>query len=84
MAATYRVIDKSDYAESFDENESFGLDILVGLSEPRKVISSKYLYDKRGSELFHAITKLPEYYPTNCETEILERYKGEIADLVAN
>ena len=33
----------------------------------------KYFYDERGSELFDRITMLPEYYPTRCEREILNR-----------
>jgi L-histidine N-alpha-methyltransferase len=36
------------------------------------------LYDKRGSELFDEITRLPEYYPTRRETEILDDRRAEI------
>ena len=38
----------------------------------------KYFYDERGSELFDRITELPEYYPTRCEREILNRHAPEI------
>jgi L-histidine N-alpha-methyltransferase len=44
-------------------------------------ISPKWFYDARGSELFEAITRLPEYYPTRREREILERRAKEIARL---
>ena len=53
---------------------------LEGLTATPKRISPKFFYDKRGSELFDRITRLPEYYPTRTETGILERRAPEIAD----
>jgi L-histidine N-alpha-methyltransferase len=47
-------------------------DIREGLSCPFKEIPPKYFYDERGSELFEAITELPEYYPTRAERSILD------------
>ncbi len=44
-----------------------------GLARPQKTVSSRYLYDERGSELFEEITRLPEYYPTRAERRILAR-----------
>ena len=35
-------------------------------------IPARWLYDRRGSELFEEITDLPEYYPTRTETKLLE------------
>ncbi|MFQ5498635.1 MAG: L-histidine N(alpha)-methyltransferase [Candidatus Zixiibacteriota bacterium] len=84
MTATYKIISESDYAETFDQKSAFALDVLVGLSEQRKRIPSKYLYDAVGSELFRRITKQPEYYVTNCEMEILENGIGSIASYVKN
>ncbi len=49
-----------------------------GLSRALKELPPKYFYDERGSRLFHAITALPEYYPTRCEREILNRRAPEI------
>ena len=46
-------------------------DVRHGLTAYRKHLASKYFYDKRGSELFEEITRLPEYYLTEAETEIL-------------
>lgn len=83
MAAEYKVINATDYSDSFGERDAFALDVLVGLSETRKFIPSKYLYDARGSELFRSITQLPEYYPTNCEIEVLEKRVGELAQVVS-
>ena len=38
----------------------------------RRVLSPRWFYDRRGSELFEAITHLPEYYPTRTELALLE------------
>jgi dimethylhistidine N-methyltransferase len=54
-------------------------DILAGLRATPKRLSSAYLYDQRGSQLFEAISELPEYYLTRTETGILARYAAEIA-----
>lgn len=58
---------------------AFGHDVLAGLDAPVPAIPARWFYDRRGSELFEEITKLPEYYPTRTETALLERYSGEIA-----
>ncbi len=55
-------------------------DVREGLSCPFKEIPPKYFYDERGSELFEAITELPEYYPTRVERSILA---DEAAAIVA-
>jgi L-histidine N-alpha-methyltransferase len=47
---------------------------------PRELPAS-WLYDERGSILFDEITRLPEYYPTNAEREILAARASEIAEL---
>lgn len=49
-------------------------EIAAGLSKPVKEISPKWFYDQRGSELFAAITQLPEYYPTRAERALLESF----------
>ncbi len=54
----------------------FRAEVLDGLAQTPKRISPKYFYDQRGSELFEAITELPEYYPTRTELGILQN-KGE-------
>jgi dimethylhistidine N-methyltransferase len=72
---------------SFDEaaaaaRAAFAGDVVAGLSDRRKHLPPKYFYDARGSELFEAITRLPEYYPTRTEIGILARYAGDIAALL--
>ena len=56
-------------------------DVHAGLTATPKSLPPKYFYDARGSELFNQITRLPEYYPTRAETEILERHAADIARL---
>ena len=58
------------------------LEIVEGLRQDEKMISPKYFYDERGSQLFDDITRLPEYYPTETELGIMRDNIGEIADLV--
>ncbi|AIV32650.1 L-histidine N(alpha)-methyltransferase [Streptomyces sp. CCM_MD2014] len=55
-------------------------DVLAGLTSTPKWLPPKWFYDARGSELFEAITALPEYYPTRAEREILVDRAREIAD----
>ncbi|MGA6175424.1 L-histidine N(alpha)-methyltransferase [Streptomyces sp. NPDC012600] len=54
-------------------------DVLSGLTRHPKTLPPKWFYDARGSELFEEITRLPEYYPTRAEREILEARAEEIA-----
>ncbi|MEV8531296.1 L-histidine N(alpha)-methyltransferase [Streptomyces sp. NPDC051211] len=54
-------------------------DVLHGLTRSPKVLPPKWFYDARGSELFEEITRLPEYYPTRAEREILLERAREIA-----
>ena len=53
-------------------------DVRAGLTKPFKELSPRYFYDERGSELFEAITELPEYYPTRAERAILEHHAAGI------
>jgi len=57
-------------------------EILAGLRLPEKMISPKYFYDERGSQLFDEITHLPEYYPTETELGILLDNMPEICGLI--
>ena len=55
--------------------------VIRGLSQRPRVIPARYLYDRRGSELFEAITHLPEYYLTRTEVGLLREHGHEIARL---
>jgi dimethylhistidine N-methyltransferase len=66
-----------------DEQTSiFAREAIGDLSQRPKKLSPKYFYDSAGSELFEAITKLPEYYPTRTELSILRDRGNEIAALI--
>jgi L-histidine N-alpha-methyltransferase len=58
---------------------AFEDDVLEGLGEPQKRLSSRWLYDHRGSELFEEITQLDEYYPTRTETRLLTELAPQLA-----
>ncbi len=55
--------------------------VLRGLTAARKVLPAWLFYDRRGSELFEAITELPEYYLTRVERGLLEAHSAEIVRL---
>jgi L-histidine N-alpha-methyltransferase len=47
-------------------------DVSAGLAAVPKEVPPKWFYDERGSQLFEEITRLPEYYLTRAEREILD------------
>ena len=57
---------------------------IEGTLRKEKYISSRFFYDRNGSELFNQITKLDEYYPTRTEIGILNSYSVELANLLVN
>jgi dimethylhistidine N-methyltransferase len=58
---------------------AFRDDVLAGLAAPVAAVPARWLYDRRGSELFDEITRLPSYYPTRTETAIFKSSMSEIA-----
>src|SRR5215218_1127707 len=54
-------------------------DVYDGLSKTPKSLPPKWFYDSVGSDLFDQITRLPEYYPTRAEAEILRVRSAGIA-----
>ena len=58
-------------------------DVRRGLSSFPTSLPPKYFYDGRGSRLFEAITRLPEYYLTRAETGILEEIATEVVEACA-
>jgi L-histidine N-alpha-methyltransferase len=56
-------------------------DVRAGLKLTPPTLPARWFYDERGSILFDQITRLPEYYPTRRETEILTAHADDIADL---
>jgi len=64
-----------------ERNTELREEVRDGLTSTPKELEPKWSYDERGSELFEAITQLPEYYLTRAERSILERRADEIAEL---
>ena len=62
-----------------DLDDALRVDVRRGLTAPSKELPPKWFYDDRGCELFDAITRLPEYYPTARERAILRDQAGAIA-----
>jgi dimethylhistidine N-methyltransferase len=57
----------------------FRRDVLAGLAAPIRAIPARWLYDRRGSELFEEITALAEYYLTRADTALLEGHSADVA-----
>ena len=66
---------------SIEADPAFRADVLAGLAARIPAIPARWLYDRRGSELFEEITDLPEYYPTRIETALLRRYSRNVAEI---
>jgi L-histidine Nalpha-methyltransferase len=67
--------------KALSADPAFRRDVLAGLSAPIPAVPARWLYDRRGSELFERITQLPEYYPTRVERALLEEISGEVVAL---
>ncbi|MCD2257800.1 L-histidine N(alpha)-methyltransferase [Psychroserpens luteolus] len=61
-------------------NNTFAKDIIDGLTNEQKQLSSKYFYDDNGSRIFQEIMQMPEYYLTDSEFEILSLQAQQIVD----
>ena len=73
--------EQADGTRSFAD-PAFRADVLAGLERRPRAIPARWFYDRRGSELFEAITDLPEYYPTRTEIGILHQIAPAVRDLV--
>ena len=61
-------------------DNTFAKEVIEGLSARKKYLSSKYFYDDQGSRIFQEIMKMPEYYLTDSEFEILSLQAAKIMD----
>ena len=71
--------DNVSFADHQPEPGDSRQEILRGLGQVQKTIDPKWFYDERGSRLFEAITRQPEYYLTRAEHQILRDHRGEIS-----
>jgi len=67
------------HLDTADMDRALRDDVRAGLTSRPKTLPPKWFYDDVGSQLFDDITRLPEYYPTRREREILEDHASEIA-----
>lgn len=74
--------DKQTGVKAPDMSVNKQQEIIDGLTRPSASISPKYFYDTRGSELFEAITRLPEYYPTRTELAVMQAHSRAIAQSI--
>jgi len=69
----------SNYLSADSAGDALRRDVLEGLTQTPKSLPPKWFYDSVGSDLFDQITRLPEYYPTRTEAQILRERSVEIA-----
>jgi uncharacterized SAM-dependent methyltransferase len=60
------------------DRQSVTEEIVAGLHQRQKMLHPKFFYDATGAELFDAITRLPAYYLSRAEHEILQRHCVDI------
>ena len=59
-------------------NQAVADAVVKGLSGTPKSLPSWLFYDRTGDKLFQQIMRMPEYYPTRCEYDILQQHKDEL------
>jgi L-histidine N-alpha-methyltransferase len=69
----------SNYLAADSAARALRRDVRDGLTATPKSLPPKWFYDSVGSDLFDQITRLPEYYPTRAEAQILRRRAVDIA-----
>jgi L-histidine N-alpha-methyltransferase len=69
----------SNHLEADSATQALRRDVLDGLTQTPKTLPPKWFYDSVGSDLFDQITRLPEYYPTRAEAQILRGCSADIA-----
>lgn len=77
-------LDRDRPVETVGADPAFRRDVLAGLALRQKAIPARWFYDRAGSELFEAITGLPEYYPTRVETGLLARHSADVAAIAGS
>ncbi|HJT90765.1 MAG TPA: L-histidine N(alpha)-methyltransferase [Mycobacterium sp.] len=69
----------SNYLAADSATQALRRDVRDGLTQTPKMLPPKWFYDSVGSDLFDQITRLPEYYPTRAEAQMLRERAGEVA-----
>lgn len=69
----------SNYLAADSAANALRRDVRDGLTRTPKSLPPKWFYDSVGSDLFDQITRLPEYYPTRTEAQILRAHAADVA-----
>jgi len=67
-----------------DTEHRFAIDVHRGLSGPVKTLPGIYNHDKTGSRLYERICQQPEFYCNRAETEIIEKFAVDIAEICSS
>lgn len=71
-------------ARAPEADPAFRADVLRGLAQTQKAVPARWFYDMRGSQLFEAITQVPEYYPTRTETALLQAHCPAVSERIGS
>lgn len=71
MARPQRLLPNLTFLDLYPPMADAAREVAASLSAPQPTLDPKYFYDERGSALFDAITRTPEYYPTRTEAALL-------------
>lgn len=74
-----RTIELDVHMDEADLLEQLRADVGTGLASQPRWLSPRWFYDDVGSRLFDDITRLPEYYLTRAETQILSEHAADVA-----
>ena len=80
MTSRVHVTDRSTTVPLRDLLEA---DVRAGFALDPPTLPPKWFYDEKGSLLFDEITRLPEYYPTRVEEQILRGCAQQVAERTA-
>lgn len=83
MDKGYRILEPSASASDEAARRAFMVEVLIGLTQKPKSLSSRFLYDAKGSATFAAISDLDEYYLTRTEDEIFRTHRADLLDRFA-
>ncbi|MGC1240011.1 MAG: L-histidine N(alpha)-methyltransferase [Chryseosolibacter sp.] len=59
-------------------NQPIAEAVAQGFSGKQKTLPSWLFYDETGDRIFQQIMRMPEYYPTRCEYDILQQHKDDL------
>lgn len=76
QAVSYKFVDQNEQVEDLTT------ELLDSFSKVPRSIAPKFFYDEKGSELFTAITRTPEYYPTRTEIQLLKDHGEDISQCI--